>query len=106
MGFATTFCGFYCALTSAVGVYFYLVLAIMEYQGNLTLKYIWNVPKPEASGEEEELSHVSPDQKTKGLAFLILVGVEAAFLIGCLVCANISKNADAAQEEEELRKAK
>lgn len=48
----TTFCGFYCALTSAVGIYFYLILAIMEYKGNLTLKYIWNVPKVEVSGEK------------------------------------------------------
>lgn len=52
MSFEATFCGFYCALTSAVGIYFYLILAIMEYKGNLTLKYIWNVPKVEVSGEK------------------------------------------------------
>jgi len=37
---------------------------------------------------------------------LVLAGIEAAFVIGCLVCANASSNSDAAEEEENLRKAK
>ena len=106
MSFFATCCGFYCALTSAVGIYFYLILAIMELKGNLTLKYIWNTEKPATSGESEPMSELMADPHTKGIAFLILAGVEAAFLIGCLVCANISKNADEAEEEENLRKAK
>lgn len=106
MSFFATCCGFYCALTSAVGIYFYLVLAIMEYKGNLTLKYIWNVEKPETTGTVEELDKVSPTMHDKATAFMILAGVEAAFLIGCLVCANISKNADEAEEDENIRKAK
>ena len=60
MSIFATYCGFYCALTSAVGVYFYLVLAIMEYKGNLTLKYIWNVEKPITTGTEEVMDEVSP----------------------------------------------
>lgn len=106
MSFLATCCGFYCALTSAVGIYFYLILAIMELKGNLTLKYIWNTEKPEHSGDVEPMSDLMADPHTKGIAFMILAGVEAAFLIGCLVCANISKNADEAEEEENLRKAK
>ena len=106
MSFFATCCGFYCALTSAVGIYFYLILAIMELKGNLTLKYIWNTEKPATSGESEPMSELMADPHTKGIAFLILAGIEAAFLIGCLVCANISKNADEAEEEENLRKAK
>ena len=78
----------------------------MEFKGNLTLKYIWNVEKPETSGTVEEMSKHSPDQKTKAIAFLILAGVEAAFVIGCLVCANISKKSDEAEEEENINKAK
>jgi hypothetical protein len=53
MSFFATCCGFYCALTSAVGIYFYLILAIMEFKGNLTLKYIWNTEKPATSGTDE-----------------------------------------------------
>ena len=106
MSFFATCCGFYCALTSAVGIYFYLILAIMELKGNLTLKYIWNTEKPATSGESEPMSELMADPHTKGIAFLILAGIEAAFLIGCLVCANVSKNADEAEEEENLRKAK
>ena len=37
---------------------------------------------------------------------MILAIVEAAFVVGCLVCANISKKADEAEEEENIRKAK
>lgn len=102
-----TLCGFYCALTSAVGIYFYLVLAIMEYKGNLTLKYIWNVERPTVNGSEyEDFDKEAPSMTTKGTAFIVLAIIEVAFVIGCLVCANISKNADEAEEEENMRKAK
>jgi hypothetical protein len=109
----STLCGFYCALTSAVGIYFYLVLAIMEYKGNLTLKYIWNVERPSGNTTDADKNSVynqfdalAPEQSMKGTAFLILAIVEACVLIGCCVCANISKNADKAEEEEEMRLAK
>ena len=105
MSFFATCCGFYCALTSAVGIYFYLILAIMEFKGNLTLKYIWNTEKPATSGTDEQMSELMADPHTKGIAFMVLAGVEAAFLIGCLVCANISKNSDEAEEEKNMRKA-
>jgi hypothetical protein len=42
MSFLATCCGFYCALASAVGIYFYLVLGIMELKGNHYLKYHMN----------------------------------------------------------------
>ena len=48
----------------------------------------------------------APSQSTKGAAFLVLAIIEAAFLVGCCVCANISKNKDKADEEEEMRLAK
>ena len=51
------------------------------------------------------MSELMADPHTKGIAFMVLAGVEAAFLIGCLVCANISKNSDEAEEEENMRKA-
>lgn len=105
MSALATLCGFYCALTSAVGIYFYLILAIMEYKNNLTLKYIWNVEKP-SGGEPEHFDEVAPSTTTKGTAFLVLAAIEAAFVIGCLFCANASKNADAAEEEEQMRLAK
>jgi hypothetical protein len=54
MSVFATMCGFYCALTSGVGIYFYLVLAIMEWKGNLTLKYIWNVEKPDGAVTDKD----------------------------------------------------
>ena len=105
MGAFTTYCGFYCALTSGVGMYFYLVLALMELKGNLVLRYIWNVEKPNNS-KEELMSEHSPDQHTKGIAFLVLVAIEAVFLIGCCICANVSTKADEDQEEADMKKAK
>jgi hypothetical protein len=40
MSFAKTCCGFYCAMTAAVGVYFFFILGIMEFKGNT---YLTNV---------------------------------------------------------------
>ena len=40
MGFLKTCCGFYCAMTAAVGVYFFFILGIMEFKGN---SYVLNV---------------------------------------------------------------
>ena len=40
MSFAKTCCGFYCAMTAAVGVYFFFILGIMEFRGNT---YLTNV---------------------------------------------------------------
>ena len=40
MGLLQTFCGFYCAMTSLVGIYFFLVLAVMEFRGNAFLVQI------------------------------------------------------------------
>jgi hypothetical protein len=110
MSFLATCCGFYCALTSAVGIYFYLVLAIMEYKGSLTMKYIWNVESEKGEGDSHKNFTPGedgvPDPKTKGLAFLILAGIELLFVVGCLFCANASRKADAEAEEENIRRAK
>ena len=113
MSVLATLCGFYCALTSAVGIYFYLVIAIMEYRGNLTLKYVWNVEKETEGFTDKDTGEfnkyfvdAAPSQNMKGTAFLILAIVEAIFLVGCCVCANISKNNDKTEQEEEMRLAK
>jgi len=34
MGMLKTCCGFYCAMTALVGIYFFTVIAIMEMRGN------------------------------------------------------------------------
>lgn len=40
-----TYCGFYCALTAFVGMYFFGVLAIMEYRENQSLAQFWQAKK-------------------------------------------------------------
>jgi hypothetical protein len=100
MTVAATLCGFYCALTSAVGIYFYLVLAIMEFKDNLTLKYFWNVERPKTdiftllpNGTKKfELlfAEHAPVQSEKGIAFLVLAIIEAVFVVGCCLCAKAS----------------
>jgi len=40
MGALKTCCGFYCAMTSLVGIYFFLIIAIMEFRGNAYLTQI------------------------------------------------------------------
>ena len=40
MGLAKTCCGFYCASVALVGVYFFVIMAIMEFKGNTYIKQI------------------------------------------------------------------
>ena len=40
MGALKTCCGFYCAMTSLVGIYFFIIIAVMEFRGNAYLKQI------------------------------------------------------------------
>lgn len=42
-----TCCGFYCAMTSLVGIYFFIILAIMEWRGNSYLTQIIQNVEPE-----------------------------------------------------------
>ena len=40
MGVLRTCCGLYCAFTALVGIYFFVILAIMEFRGNTFLVQI------------------------------------------------------------------
>lgn len=112
MGLSTsTLCGYYCGMTAGVGAYFFLVLGIMEMTGNASIKYIWNYKHEENDASSGETPHYeSPDWSgkahDKAIAFFVLAGIEAVFLVGCCICANVSRANDAKAEEDELRKAK
>ena len=42
-----TVCGFYCASVALVGIYFFIILAIMEFRGNTYLMQMVQVVPPE-----------------------------------------------------------
>ena len=67
-----TCCGFYCAMTALVGIYFFIVLAIMEWRKNPFLTYEYNKPQQE--------------YKSKMTAFFIVAGIEVVLCIGCFLC--------------------
>ena len=67
-----TCCGFYCAMTALVGIYFFIILAIMEWRKNPFLTYEFNKPPQ--------------DYEVKATAFMILAGIEAALAVLCFIC--------------------
>ena len=104
-----TFCGFYCAVGSAVGIYFFLVIGIMEYRQNQALKYNWNVQRTAIKGDGYDDDGSLPadigviDMNMKGRAFMILALIQAIFFTGCCICGTASARADKAAEEREFK---
>jgi len=43
MGAFKTCCGIYCAFTALVGIYFFIVIAIMEFKGNAFIVQVLQV---------------------------------------------------------------
>ena len=72
MGFMKTCCGFYCSMTALVGLYFFIILAVMEYRGNAYLvQIVQNI-------EDENEPQI--DHKMKGTAFIICAAVQAVLV--------------------------
>ena len=91
-----TYCGFYCALTAFVGMYFFAVLAVMEYRENQSLAQFWQAK----AGTMDE----QPKQHDKMIAFIILIGIEFVLVLVCYFCGSASAKQDALDEEEELKR--
>ena len=105
MGMLQTCCGFYCAMTSLVGIYFFIILAIMEYRGNSFLvQIIQNV--------ESEIDSVTkvvtiPEQinnNTKGTAYIITAAIQVIFTGLCYWCGNASIAGEQAAADAEKKK--
>ena len=94
MSVFNTCCGFYCSFVSLIGVYFFIILGVMQYRHNP-----WLVKEKNGPGQ---------DPKQKGEAFFILAAIEFLFCILCYLCGSCSSRADteAAEKEkmEELKK--
>ena len=104
MGVLSCCCGLYCSLTSLVGVYFFVLLAIMEFRGNTALKYYWGAN----TRTEEEWKHPSaenlpsqPSMRDKGIAFLILALIQLVFSGLCFWCGSNAMKAMDKEEEAE-----
>ena len=95
MGALRTCCGFYCSFVALVGVYFFVVLSVMEYRGNATLTQIYAKDEFEKRVERQEM---------RGLAFLILAGIELILVGACFWCGNASMNESAMEEEAEMKR--
>ena len=91
-----TYCGFYCSFTALIGVYFFIVLSIMEFRGNPQVFYHWQWQEGKTVAEQ-------PSMNAKGVAFLILAGIELLLVILCYLCGNNSMKSDAEAEEKEMK---
>ena len=125
-----TCCGYYCASVALVGVYFFVIMAIMEFKGNTYLLQIlqhqtcenWSsvseccchpdlpltngvCTTPESNCLKEHQAGYPEviDPKTKGIAFLIVALVEVILIFGCYWCGadSMKKEADAAKKERD-----
>lgn len=67
MGVLRTCCGLYCAFTALIGIYFFVILAIMEYRGNTFLVQIVQM--------KEGAESVQPSNNEMGTAFLITAAI-------------------------------
>ena len=63
MGALKTCCGLYYSLTSIVGVYFFIVMAIMNLRGNMQTKYDWNATENEEKWDPKDPTHYNPTVK-------------------------------------------
>ena len=100
MGALKTCCGFYCAMTSLVGIYFFIIIAIMEYRGNsYLLQIIQNVVETDDKGvtTKHEIDH-----NNKGTAFLITAAIQAVFTVACYWCGSSSLREDQAIIDAEV----
>ena len=80
-----TCCGFYCSFTALIGIYFFIVLGIMEWRKNPFLTYEYN--------------HPPMDYKAKMSAFFIVAAIEVVLCILCFLCGRSSMESDRKKAE-------
>ena len=89
-----TVCGFYCASVALIGIYFFIILAIMEFRGNTYLMQMVQVVPPEmVNGKLEQQPQI--EQRIKGWAFMVTAGIQVIIMFGCYFCAKQSAASDA-----------
>lgn len=96
MGALKTCCGLYCAMTSLVGIYFFIIIAIMEWKGNHYLKYSLQV--------ERLNEHPEENMRIKGNCWIICAAINVVFTGLCYWCGMSSIAADQAIIEKEKAK--
>merc|ERR1711907_728771 len=83
-------CGYYCSFTALIGVYFFIVIAIMEWNRNPWLI----VEKQSKTGD--------PD--AKGWAFIILAAIELVLVFLCFWCGSHYSAVEKEKAEKERAK--
>ena len=92
-------------MTSLVGIYFFIILAIMEYRGNSFLVQIIQNVESEIDPVTKKL-HI-PDQidnNEKGTAYIITAVIQIVFTGLCYWCGNASLASEKAVEDAEIKK--
>lgn len=101
-------CGYYCALTAVVAIFFYAVVIVMEVRKNMFVMFKLQYPEtPEELKEFETMTapevrarmEDEADHKIEALA--IAIGLNVVCVVGCLVQAKMA----AKSQERERRRA-
>ena len=95
-----TCCGFYCAMTALVGIYFFLILAIMEFRGNTYLTQI--IQNVENEHNDPSIEQIDPT--SKGWAFIVLMVIQVLLTGGCFYLGTSSLKEEQEAEEAEMKK--
>ena len=93
MGLFQTFCGFYCSMVALVGIYFFVVLAVMEFRHNqYFVQVLQHLP----------MNDTDKNTKDNGIAFLVLAVVQVVLAGACFACGNSSMKKDQAEKQRQI----
>ena len=98
MGALRTCCGYYCAFTALVGVYFFVVLIIMELKGNQVLLQVKQVNEDLSFQEQKDGM-----KSVKAVGFGILAIIQVVLVFACYFCGKASADADENAKNAEIR---
>lgn len=92
-------CGYYCAMIAVVGIFFYLVIAVMEYRRNQFVLYKLQFPEDKDWSQlnaSEVTTEVNKIADSKFIATLIAAGLNVLCVIGCILQVKIGEKNEAA----------
>jgi len=107
MSALATVCGFYCAMVALIGIYFFIILGVMELKGNTFLLQILQLNPAEAEKDKPDEFETKEQWSTndKATAFFITAGIQLVFVIGCYWCGYSSMKNDELAEKKRLEEA-
>ena len=101
-------CGYYCALTALVGIFFYGVMIVMEIRRNEFVLWKLQYPEPEAVPDiyktmtaPEVRAEMVTEADNKVTALAIAIGLNVLCILGCLLQVKVGEKQERARASQE-----